>query len=118
MFRSTYNKGFSMTFQNGITISVQWGYNNYCERRSFHHTITDDMKNPTNESSDAEIAIWNDKNSEYNFGNDWVKGYVSADEVAGWISLVSIAKDMKDLYKLVSEVKTKAVAMQFNLDAY
>ena len=28
-FVSTFNKGFNMTFENGISISVQWGVGNY-----------------------------------------------------------------------------------------
>lgn len=30
-FNSTSNKGFNMTFANGITASVQWGTGNYCD---------------------------------------------------------------------------------------
>jgi hypothetical protein len=30
-FNSTSNKGFNMTFANGITASVQWGAGNYCD---------------------------------------------------------------------------------------
>jgi hypothetical protein len=30
-FKSTENKGFQMTFENGWTISVQFGYGNYCD---------------------------------------------------------------------------------------
>jgi hypothetical protein len=30
-FKSTNNKGFQMTFENGWTISVQFGYGNYCD---------------------------------------------------------------------------------------
>ena len=32
-FNSTHNKGFRMTFENGFSISVQWGPGNYCERK-------------------------------------------------------------------------------------
>lgn len=118
MFKSSYNKGFSMTFNNGLTISVQWGVANYCERRSFHHTHIDDMKNITNESPDAEIAIWSEDGIDFDFKNDWVKGYVSADEVAGWIMLVSTAKNMHDLNKLVESAKTKAMVVKFSPSEY
>ena len=30
-FVSTMRKGFHMTFENGLTISVQWGAGNYCD---------------------------------------------------------------------------------------
>ena len=32
-FGTNRNKGFNMTFENGFTISVQWGTENYCARR-------------------------------------------------------------------------------------
>lgn len=67
--------GFKMTFENGNTISVQWGSGNYCTDRdkSQRETLT------------AEIAIWDKDNRWHNFGNDQVKGWCGADEVAKWI---------------------------------
>ena len=43
-FVATRNKGFAMTFDNNYTISVQWGTENYCEKK--HTTIhpTDPME--------------------------------------------------------------------------
>ena len=35
MLVSTLNKGFQLTFENGLTISVQFGSGNYCERNGF-----------------------------------------------------------------------------------
>ena len=32
-FISSENKGFRMKFDNGFTISVQWGTMNYCEKK-------------------------------------------------------------------------------------
>jgi len=84
-FKSTNNKGFQMTFENGWTISVQFGYGNYCDNGhhpdGFYFSKAQDVV----ESSDAEIAIWDDKGKYYNFGSDTAKGYCSADEVATWI---------------------------------
>ena len=31
MFKITRGTGFQMTFENGWTISVQFGYGNYCD---------------------------------------------------------------------------------------
>ena len=85
MFRSTQNQGFQITFENGWTISVQFGTSNYCSRR---YSDTEYGKSII-ESPNAEIAIW-DKNGEwYNFGSDEVKGYCTPDEVAEWIDKVS-----------------------------
>ena len=33
-FVSTENKGCGITFQNGFTISIQWGTMNYCEKQN------------------------------------------------------------------------------------
>jgi hypothetical protein len=67
--------GVQMTFANGNTISIQFGYGNYCENR--HRSKS--------ECRDAEIAIWNDNDEWYNFGSDTVKGWCNMDEVAYWI---------------------------------
>ena len=89
MFQSTLHKGFKMTFDNGFTISVQWGTGNYCEnnRPSIDHSDQLDWSNRPGEysSPDAEIAIWNKDNVWYDFGHDRVKGYCKPDEVADWI---------------------------------
>ena len=108
MFKSSYNKGFSMTFKNGLTISVQWGVGNYCERRSFHHTHIDDMKNIDNWSPDAEIAIWSTVDGKdlvftLDFGNDSVKGFVSADEVAHWIYITMSAINLNHVAHMARE---------------
>ena len=38
-FIATQNKGFRMKFENGFSISVQWGAENYCEKKSFNTDI-------------------------------------------------------------------------------
>ena len=76
-----------MTFENGWTISVQWGYGNYCDNRSM---LKSDFNNTTDlECETAEIAIWDKNNNWFGFGTDEVKGYCSPDEVADWITKVS-----------------------------
>lgn len=78
MFKTTANKGFHMTFDNGVTISVQFGYGNYCDNRDLI-TLSDFIDTS---SSNAEIMIWNDDKVITNelFGDD-VQGYLSANEV-------------------------------------
>jgi hypothetical protein len=75
-FQSQYNNGFTMTFENGWTISVQFGMANYAN-------IVDGV------SVSAEIAIWDQNNDWYDFGHDKVIGYCSANEVAEWIDKAS-----------------------------
>jgi hypothetical protein len=95
MIRATSNKGFQLTFENGWTISVQFGYGNYCDNG--HHPERLALHNKqVVESSDAEIAIWHEVKKDntgseyYTFDNgDMVKGYCSPDEVADWIDKVS-----------------------------
>ena len=92
MFKITRGTGFQMTFENGWTISVQFGYGNYCDNNR-HPDGFDFGKNlNTVQSSDAEIAIWNSEGTWYNFGSDTVKGYCSADEVATWIEFTKNQK--------------------------
>lgn len=97
-FKSTFNRGFQMTFDNGLTISVQWGRGNYCERKKAVY-LSDEMRNVIIESKDAEISIW--ENSEgkkrFNFGSDGVKGWCTTEEVAQWIYKVSTATSLDSL---------------------
>lgn len=97
MFKSTRNKGFHMTFKNGITISVQFGSSNYCERKNMNAPIQEEMKMDIVESSNAEIAIWDSYGKWFSFGLDEVKGWVGVDEVATWIILCTAATSMEDL---------------------
>lgn len=93
MIKSTQNKGFSLTFQNGLTISVQFGTSNYCERRDYTSPYKSEMLNDQDiiKSQNAEIAIWDKDNNWFDFGSDTVKGWCSANEIANWIEKVSNA---------------------------
>lgn len=101
MLKSTVNKGFSLTFENNLTISVQFGTGNYCERRSFHAPYKSEMLNGQDiiESQDAEIAIWDEYNNWFDFGSDQVKGWCNANEVAIWIEKTSKATSIEDIIK-------------------
>ena len=95
-FVSTNNKGFRMKFDNGFAISVQWGTENYCEKRKF---ASDD--NPREErfwaSRTAEVAVFEDMSDEKTVGermipigeDDEVLGWLTANEVAKIIEIVS-----------------------------
>jgi hypothetical protein len=108
MFKSNHNHGFQMTFKNGITISVQFGTGNYCERRNMTTSYRGDMDaaTPIVSSYDAEIAIWyKDSDTWFNFGYDEIKGWCDTDEVATWITLCAAATSIEDL-------KTRAIACE------
>jgi hypothetical protein len=82
MFNITDGKGFQITFSNGWTVSVQFGPDNFCERR---HVSKNSSK-----SIDAEIAAWNDQTGAWHkFGNNEYKGSCSPSEVAEFISIIS-----------------------------
>ena len=83
MFKITSGKGFHMTFENGYTISVQFGSGNYCDNR---HLAWDA---PIEPSKTAEIAIWPEGGDLIEFPHgDSVRGWCTADEVAQIISQV------------------------------
>jgi hypothetical protein len=98
MLKSTKNKGFSLTFENGITISVQFGSGNYCERKNLHANYSSEMLNDIIESSDAEIAIWDEDDNWFNFGSDTVRGWCSANEVARWIYIASTSNNIDEIH--------------------
>ena len=110
MIKSTHNHGFQMTFRNGMTISVQFGAGNYCERQDYepkHSSNPSDMQAMFPEmglhiveSPNAEIAIWDKNGTLFGFEYDQVKGWVDADEIAEWIALIQYAEDLKHLTKL------------------
>ena len=84
-FRSTERKGFQITFENGLTVSVQWGGGNYCENHGksmyMDFSYTKDM-----ESRNAEVAVWSNERwlNANNFLSeedaDW------CDDVVGWLT--------------------------------
>ena len=87
-FRITEGKGFQMSFENGLTISVQFGYGNYCANKN----------EPTNRHSantecyDAEIAIFPTKDK----GPAWLTNKFlpkkRGEDVVGWIKPDEVAK--------------------------
>ena len=109
MFKSTENRGFQMTFENGIVISVQFDVTNYCSRRSFNASLQEKTPSRIVESPNAEIAIWSENsrtgafaenNHWFSFGYDNVKGWCSANEVAKWINICSFAHSLEELKEL------------------
>ena len=77
MFRITSNKGFHITFENGLTVSTQFSQHNYCDNSR--------LENVKPECINAEVAIWNNEGKWvtkefYNIDDD-VIGYLTSDEV-------------------------------------
>ena len=103
-FLATRNKGFRMTFENGFAISVQWGPENYCDRKN-----EGDFDKPMDErfweSCSAEIAVIDTNNNiqenssvgMISLGRDTVEGWVSADQVAKVITIVQSSKTKEEI---------------------
>ena len=93
-----------MKFDNGFEISVQWGIENYCEKKSFN-TDTDPRKERIWESGNAEIAVFDDNGIVPIGGDDQVIGWLSADEVAKVIAIVSSAANENEIKLKIKALK-------------
>lgn len=95
MFRITMGKGFQMTFENGLTVSVQWGDGNYCDNYSKYGIMDIPAREIDLKSSNAEIAVW-DADGKWvtkEFFPDIaadVVGRLTADEVGNLITRVML----------------------------
>ncbi len=92
MFSINLGKGFSITFQNNYTISVQFGLGNYC--KNYDNNALSIFNNIENfkkvKCNDAEIAIIDPDGNFIELDNDEnVKGYCDSQEVLKWINYAS-----------------------------
>jgi hypothetical protein len=110
MFTTSNNKGFSMIFENGFEISVQWGTMNYCSKKGVGDW-DESMKDTRWSASSAEIAIFNTNESIKNilnngemiaFKDDTVKGWVRADFVAEIMFKISTANSFDELQQQIT----------------
>ena len=113
MFIASYNKGFSMKFENGIEISVQWGTMNYCSRKG-DGDWDESTRDTRWKSSTAEIAIFNNNVAVEDvvsgkdmivFADETVKGWVNADLVAEIMFKSSIAENFEELQQQITNEK-------------
>lgn len=89
-FVSTRRKGFHMTFENGLTASVQWGAGNYCDN---HFPEDLDFSFKKDASSDtAEIAVF-DKTGNFLDPQDFFSYEIISDGmVAGCLSPAEVVE--------------------------
>jgi len=92
-------KGFTLKFDNNLTISVQFGTGNYCSEKN------NPIRQHLHQSKNAEIAIWDELDKWFSFGQDSVQGYTSADELADWITATKQAKDISSIIKPTTNAK-------------
>ena len=74
-FRITDGKGFHITFENGYTVSVQFGKYNYCSNRDRRD---DEAQQGKDGSGTAETAVWAQDGDLIHINGD------DADNVQGW----------------------------------
>jgi len=94
MFSAMNNKGFQITFENGNTVSVQWGPSNYCElmdERGRNAPFDAPMQCVDSgwKAKSVEVAAWNKDGEWHNCGSDQVKGWLTPDQVAEFIAFVA-----------------------------
>ena len=85
-------KGFHMTFENGYTLSVQFGMGNYCSNR---HVRTDESVLETiekyvgpEECKDAETAIIDVDGNHLEYKGEDVQWHQTPDDVAETIAYI------------------------------
>ena len=97
-FISTESKGFHITFENGLAISVQWGKGNYC---SNYNGDCYNMFCHGAESKTAEVAVF--KGNKFMDLNLFLSEDIYTDgQVAGYLT----PEDVVDLLVKVKEYKS------------
>ena len=87
-FKTCSNKGFHMTFNNGWTVSVQFGGGNYCDNYDFPIGKEREQRGMT--SSNAEVAYWGPDNELQEFPNgDTVAGRWTPEQVLALMNDIS-----------------------------
>jgi len=79
------SRGFWLKFENGYTLSVQFGTGNYCANRDFPSVDSKWHE----DCPDAEIALWDRHDAWYEWEDDTVRGWCTPDEVLTVIETVS-----------------------------
>ena len=87
MFKACSNKGFSIKFENGNTVSVQWGPQNYCDARG--EDFLAPMRVESWGSETAEVAAWDCNGNYHHFDPNSVEGWLTGDQVAEFINFVA-----------------------------
>jgi hypothetical protein len=82
MFKTFAQKGFQVSFDNGLTVSVMFGSGNYCEHRFSDMELGDTVKVCSEHNSvSAEIVVID---SNGNFVTEF-PGCPEGDRVRGWV---------------------------------
>lgn len=80
MFKITDGKGFQITFENGYTVSVQFGPGNYADNYRRRVGLAEEFCGADG-SNTAECAIFNPQGDFVPIGGDQVAAYKTPEEV-------------------------------------
>ena len=86
MFRINDNKGFSITFDNGYTVSVQFGSGNYSS--NYNLSMLDNMGKPM-AAGLAETALLDPNGDFVAYKDDDVQGYQTPQDVLELLNYAS-----------------------------
>lgn len=95
---SNTGTGFTMRFENGMTISVQFSSMHYCANRNWDNENDWKMKYDfakSVHSPNAEVMIWQEKDGNTIDSTDPF-GWVSAEVVGRLIPIVQDSKSVQD----------------------
>ena len=85
-FKIRNDSGFHITFDNGWTVSVQFGGGNYCD--NYNHDIM--RRDPTPPSANAEVAAWVKGGDWHRFDDgETVRGYMTPAEVLAFMNEIA-----------------------------
>jgi len=95
-----------MEFENGFGISVQYGTENYCEKKNTTINPTDPMEHTRWDSLSAEIAVFEGEEmiNISTDGVDAVIGWLGTDDVAKIIAIVSSSKSVEEIQTKVKKL--------------
>ena len=92
-FRITDGKGFALTFDNGWTVSVQFGAGNYSDNHGCEISSESNKECGKTGSNTAEVAAWDKDNNwleiQKDGYTDMVDGYLTSNDVLDFINLVA-----------------------------
>ena len=83
-FQICDDKGFHITFENGWTVSVQFGSGNYCD----NYDMVPRSRTPL--SANAEVAAWVKGGDWHRFDDgETVRGYMTPAEVLAFMNEIA-----------------------------
>ena len=111
IIQTTNNKGFYMEFENGFSISVQFGIGNYCSRRNMSEKDSlSEMrignKHPTATSAEIMVGSLKTGRTIVHSGNndDAIIGWVGVDEIGKIIGMLANAKSAKSVKIMLGKI--------------